>query len=424
MNHMSRLKTVNVLAGVVIAMVMVFGTAISASAHPVHQGKPKTTITIWDYFATQGQGFSPERKAFINTADKWAAHHNATISEPVRPSSGYETAFTQGAKAGKAGDIVMFPDNESGVYYSQHLLQPLSLKASKFVPQAVQAVTQHGTTFALPWALETMMLYYNTKIVHKSLFKKGYTWDTIAKWSAKYADSHPGSYGMAWNWDNFYYDYDFFTPYGGGVFARSGGGYNTKHLLLTKAVSGVEYLKKVITESKTPINTFLTSNNGDTNAQDLFETGKLGMIFDGPWSDSEWKNAKLTTFAVAAPPAFPGKKEGQPFLGVQTIGVNRFSKHLKLAESLAAYLDANAQSALFHVGGRIPALKSVLKSVQNGEVKQYEKAFTHTQALPNIAQMGAVWGPAATALTQYLSGAKTAKAALSAAQSAILKAGG
>jgi arabinogalactan oligomer/maltooligosaccharide transport system substrate-binding protein len=405
----------------VVALGVLFGSGGVAAAHSVHSAK--VTLTIWDFFAEQGQGPTPERPALYKVAEKWAkSHKGVKIDEPVRPNTGFETPFTQGAKAGKAGDIVMFPGNEMSIYYVDHLIQPVHYDTSPYVKAALDGATLHGKTFAYPWALETMMLYYNTKLVPAKLFKGHYTWQGIAKWAKSFASSHPGEYGVAWQWDNFFYDYDFFTPYGGGVFP----GNNAKKLLLNTAgaVKGINDLKKFIDDSGTPVKTFLGSNNGDTNAQDLFETGKSAMIFDGPWSDAEWKSAGLKTYAVAAPPAFPGNKYGTPFLNVQDLGVNRYSKHIKLAESLAAYLAAHMEKPLYYAGGRIPALKSVLKSLHNKELSAYGKGMAHSQATPIIPQMNAVWGPAATALTQVLTGAKGTKAALNAAETAIKKAGG
>jgi maltose-binding protein MalE len=362
----------------------------------------------------------------LKFADKWAAIHHATVAEPIPPSAGFKASFIADAK--RAGDILMLPDDQEGVVWNDKLIAPVSLNKSKYTADALQGAINGGKAYAYPLFLETMMIYYNKSLVPASVFKGNYTWDTLAKWSAKFANSHPGSYGMAWQWDNVYYNAEFFQGYsGGGFFSRSGSGFNPKKVLVaTKGtVQGVSYLKHIITESGTSLPTFLGANKGDGTAQALFETGKLGMIFDGPWSDGEWKQVGFNNYGVARPPAMGNGKLGYPFVGVQDLVVNKYSKNLKLAQSLASYLSLNSGVSMYTAGGRIPAAKSALKTLaKNPELKTYQKALGHVEAMPNIPAMGLVWTPVGNELTLYLEGKVTATAGMKAAKAAIIKSGG
>ena len=188
-----------------------------------------------------------------------------------------------------------------------------------------------------------------------------------------------------------------------------------------KSIKGLTYLKHIITESGTPVNAFL-GNSGNTNYPALFEAGKVAMVFDGPWSDQQWKSASRS-YKVAAPPKVAGGEHVYPFLGVQTLVVNKYSAHVKAAENLAIYLSQHAAVKLFNASGRIPAYKPALKSVaKNAELKQYQQAFKHTQAMPNIPEMdNYVWTPAGTALTDFFTGKESAKTALKTEAAAIRK---
>lgn len=409
---------INRLLSAVIALSMIFGAIDVAAAQPARASRSLVICDFFPYPPSQ----TPERVAELKAATAWGNKHGYTIAEPNPPSNGCNGQLVAGAKAGKAADINMMPDDQEGSMWGDHLLAPISFNKKLYVKAAVNGVTNNGKTFGVPWALETMMIYYNPQLVPAKVFKNA-TWDSLAKWSSKFASSHPGDYGMAWQWDNFYYSYAFLSAFGGGVFGHNKKGYNKNQVILDRAgsVKGLEYLKHIILESGTPVNAFL-GNSGNSNYPALFEQGKVAMVFDGPWSDAQWKTAHRS-YRVAAPPKFPHGKYGYPFLGVQTLVVNKYSPNLAAAKSLAVYLSQHAALALYHASGRIPAYKPVLKAVaRKPEVKQYERAFVHTQALPNIPEMdNYVWTPAGTAFTDYFTGKETAAAALKTEAAAIRK---
>jgi len=189
-------------------------------------------------------------------------------------------------------------------------------------------------------------------------------------------------------------------------------------------IKSLEYLKSFINKSGSGIPAFM-GNSGNNNYPVLFEEGKEAICFIGPWGDGEFKGK--ADYGVQAPPKFPNGKFGAPFLGVQTMAVNKYSKNLKAAESLAAYLNTHMELPLFNASGRIPAIKSVLKQVSShgakaAELKQYSNAFKHTLPLPDVPQMGNVWTPLGSAMSLYLNGKESAKKALDDAAAAIKKA--
>lgn len=426
---MSRLKSVNAVLGMTVALMMVLGTSAVASARTV-QGTAvhhSCNITIWDFYPSVNN--DNERQATLAQANAWthtSGGHGCTVTEPIQPSGGYETPFINNPQT--AGDIIMLPDDQEGVVWNDKLLAQVPLNQKAYAPDALGGVINGGKAYAYPLFLETMMIYYNPKLIPASTFKGSYTWNKVAAAGKACVSSHKCQYGMAWQWDNVYYDAQFFQSYkGGGFFKKTATGFNSSKVLVNNSatVKGVNYLKSIIGASGTDLNTFLGANSGDSTAQSLFETGKLGMIDDGPWSDGEWKQANFKDYAVAAPPAFPnGKKTtvGVPFVGVQDLVVNKFSKNVKKSESLASYLSLHTKS-LYAAGGRIPAAKSVFNSLpKTPEVKAYKSALNHVQAMPNIPKMGAVWAPVGAELTLILQGKETAQAGMTKAATAIKKA--
>ena len=422
---MPRMKfSTNAIVGGVIAVSMMFGTLGVAAAHstaaPAHKG---VHLVIWDFF-NQTPVNTPERVALNKVAQKWAKATHNTVTEPAQPAAGANTAFINDAKAGKAADVILVPDDQAGVDYGDKIIAQSTLDKKAYVSSAVSACTIAGKTWCYPWALEEVGLYYNKKIVPASLFKGSPTWTKVASWSASYAKKNPGKYGIDWQWDNFYYDYDFLTAFGGGGLEHTSKGYNGHKVIIDNAatIKGLNYLKKFVKDTKTPVNAFIgTAGN---NYGTTFATQQAAIVLDGPWSDATWKTAKPPVdYAFAPLPSFGGHHYGQAFLGVQTMVVNKYSKHVKAAKSLAAYLSLHGELPLFHASGRIPAGKAQLKSVSgNPELKQYAKAFKHSIPLPNVPQMGAVWTPGQNAIALTLQGHGSAASNLKAAGTAIRKA--
>ena len=195
---------VSTLASIMIAVSLIFGTIGIAAARTAHSDP---TLVICDFFPNPPAN-TPERVTELRVATAWGNAHGYTVTEPTPPSNGCNGQLVAGAKAGKAADINMMPDDQEGSMWGDKLLAPMKLKTSDYVKSAINGVTNNGKIFGVPWALETMMIYYNPKLVPSSVFKNA-TWDTLAKWSAKFAKNHPGDYGMAWQWDNFYYSFGF-----------------------------------------------------------------------------------------------------------------------------------------------------------------------------------------------------------------------
>ena len=430
---MSRLKSINAIIGIVVALTMVLGTSAAAyaSANSAHSNAVRSgscNLRIWDFFpSTQNDD---ERTAFLKLANDWEsskAGGGCTVTEPIQPSGGYETPFINSPKT--AGDIIMLPDDQEGVVWGDHLIAPVSLKTKDYLPDALEGAVNGGKDYAYPMFLETMMVYYNPTLIPSSTFKGKYTWNTVAAAAKACVSSSKCDYGLAWQWDNVYDDAQFLqSDPGAGYFAQTKTGFNpTKILLASKgSVAGLNYLKSTIAAAGSPVDTFLGANGGDGTATSLFEAGKLGILDIGPWADGEFKQIPFTNYAVAAPPYLKdGSKsyQGTPFVGVQDLVINKFSPYLSQAKSLASYLSLNVGKSMYQAGGRLPATKAQFNALGNtAEIKAYKTALAHVRAMPNIPQMGDVWGPTGSELTLFMEGKITAQAAMNASAAAIKKA--
>lgn len=420
---MSKKYSLNALVGSVVALSMVFGTLSFASAHGAVQAKKGAHLVIWDFFPSIPV-YTAERVATIKVAQAWARKTGNSVTEPAQPANGSNTAFQANPK--KAADIIMVPDDQAGADYGSHLIARTHLNTSLYVKSAVSGCTINGHTWCYPWALEEVGLYYNKHDVPASLFKGNYTWTSVAAWASKYTKDHPGKYGIAWAWENGYYNNDFLTAFGGGDIYHSSRGYNDHKIIVgsNATVKGLRALQKFINQSGTGVNTYLTNEGYGAD----FGAGKDAIVLDGPWSDSQWQGYGLkkgTDYGFVPLPGFKSGRSvahGTPFLGVQTLVINKYSAHGAAAQSLAAYLSTHMELPLYRASGRIPATKAALKKVAGDpELKQYSKAFAHSEPLPNVPAMASVWTPLQNAITLTLKGSGSASKNLKAAQAQIKK---
>jgi maltose-binding protein MalE len=389
----------NALVGAVVALSMVFGTlgvaaAQSQSGHPQKLAYKGQHFLFWDYFPytpTNGK----ERVASNNVAQKWAKANGATVTETT-PSAGVNPQFIANPK--HAADVLMGPDDEIGAWYGSHLISRTNLKSSLYTPTAVSACTLAGKTWCYPWALEEVVLYYNKAYISDSKIRSLKTMTQLAAWAKSFSKSHPGHYGIGWQWDETYKANVFMTAFGGGYIFHNSKGYNGKKIIVgsNATVKGLEAFNSFVKVSGTGAKAYLGVGG---YSQDL-ASGKTAIVLTGPWDDVNFKG-KINYGVVPVPGFKSGKKivYSTPFLGVQTLAVNKYSKHAAGAQSLASYMSTHMELPLFHASGRIPATKAGLKAVSgNAELNQYRKAFLHSEPLPNVPQMSFVWNCVADAI--------------------------
>jgi maltose-binding protein MalE len=435
-----RLKSsLTTLVGIIAVLALIFGTMGAAAAKTGAKSNSSKvpsglTLTIWDFFP-QTPADTPERVALLKVAQEWAAKTGNKVEEPVPPSNS-QSKFLQAAPAGQGPDILLVPHDQIGALQAAHVIAEIPRSgfgiskslAKKFVPQAISAVTIGGKLWAYPWAQETYGIYYNKSLIPSSFFavktktvkvhgkkEKLQVSPTFDQLVAKAASiTGGGKYGMAWDLANYYFDYAFMSAYGGYTFKHTRQGFQANDLGIDNAgsVKGLTYMLHVISTVGIP-----TSMNYNT-MQSLFLDGKVAAVINGPWFDQSIKGK--VDYGFAPLPIFPNHHFGKTFAGIQTMVVNKYSKSVTAAESLAQYLSLHAEMPLFQASGRIPVLKSVLSKVSSvPEVKAYKIALSRSEPMPNIPEMAQVWKFIGDALTLAINKQATPQQALSGAAQKI-----
>jgi arabinogalactan oligomer / maltooligosaccharide transport system substrate-binding protein len=348
-------------------------------------------LTIWTPFNDQSfQWLQTEAEAF-------SAAFGVPV-EVVRLDLGeLRQQMLLAAPQGEAGDVIVgVPHDQIGELAAGGVLADMGSYATQAYledlnPQARLGYTFGGKLFGLPMFVEGPALIINTDLVPE--VPATYE-DMIAK--AKELTT-ADQFGFLFDINNFYFAYNWIHSNGGYVFGRDDSGLIASDIGLNNegAIKGAEMLKALRhTDGLIPAGMTYDVANGQ------FVDGAAAMIYNGPWAISQYRDAGLNVAVVPMPPM----ADGTPFagfMGVQGVLLNEFSTNKVDAANLAKWLTRkDAQVSLANLSGRIPASQSALAEVQDDPIiAGFGAALTNAEPMPNIPEMGQVWGPMGNALT-------------------------
>ncbi|WP_027892462.1 maltose ABC transporter substrate-binding protein [Calidithermus chliarophilus] len=369
--------------GWLVALGVVMGLAMA-------QGK----LTVWTHYG------GPELEWLKKTAATFEKGSGTKVEVVEVPFGDIQNKFILGAPQGQAADlIVSIPHDWVGAMAAAGVLEPMGKYTTASYVQglndvAVDALTYRNQLFALPMFAESVALIYNKKYVKTP----PRTWDEFLKIAQE--NTKGNTFGFLYNIGDPYFNYGFFTAFGGSVFARSGGSLNAADLRLggEAGQKAIGFIKDLRYKYK------LVPEGVDYGVADgAFKDGSLAMIINGPWAIGDYKKAKID-FGVASFPAPPGGSAWKPFVGVQGVAMNAYSRNKTAAANFAKLLiTENSQISFNQAGGRIPVSKAAVAKLKNDPVVAgFSPVIASGSPMPNIPEMGKVWGPWGNAISQAI----------------------
>jgi len=352
-------------------------------------------ITVWSSFDSV-----PAELAWLKQqAADFAKRTGNTVDIVVVPFGTIKDKFIQSAPKGQGPDLIVTqPHDRLGDYTAAGVVEPMDryvVSRSDLDKSAVKAFTYRGKLFGLPMSAEAVAVVYNKKLVPNG---PASTWNAFVKQAQDLTGN--GRFGYLEDLTNAYMNFGFISSCGGYVFKDNNGTLNVKDLGVgnagalkaMQALNDLRYKHNVVPEGVT----------GDA-AKSAFLDGRLAMFLTGPWDMGDIKKAGID-YGIALPPSPCGTKFS-PFSGVQGILMNAYSKNKAPAAAFAKFLVASdAQVSYNKAGGRIPvslAARTKLKS--DPVVTGFGKAIAASIPMPNVPEMGAVWGPWSNAVAQSAS---------------------
>ncbi len=312
------------------------------------------------------------------------------VTVELVPFGDIRDQVTQAGPAGEGPDVFVGAHDWTGELAANGVIAAMDLSAfdEQFFDVAVNAFGFGGQTYGLPYVVEAMALYYNTDLVTEVPA----TFDDIA--AACEADDVeacvviPGGGAAA----DAYHNYPFVSAYGGSIFAYdpATGSYDAAEVRLDtpEAVQGVEYLRAQVDAG------VVESTDYDT-AKNLFLEGQAPFWVTGPWELGTLRDQDAVNWDVALIPQI-GDQPTQPFVGAQGFFLSAFSEQNLLAQTFLldfVATDATMQ-ALYDADPRGTAWVAVQEGLADDpQVQTFAASAANGIPMPNIPEMGAVWGP-------------------------------
>ncbi|ALM75819.1 extracellular solute-binding protein [Thermococcus barophilus] len=375
---------------------------------------PSGKVVIWHAMQPN------EAQVFESIIEEFMAEY-PSIEIVLEQKPNLEDALKAAIPAGKGPDLFIWAHDWIGKFAEAGLLEPIDEYITpdilnKFSGMAKEAIEYDGHYYAMPFAAETVALIYNKKMVSEP----PKTFDEMKAIMEKYYKPDEEKYGIAYPINAYFIS----------AWAHAFGGYyfddKTKQPGLDKpeTIKGFEFFFKNIFPYMAP--------TGDYNTQQaIFLEGRAPMMVNGPWSIGSVKKAGIDFGVVPLPPIIENGKKyyPRPYGGVKLIYFAKGIKNKDAAWFFVKWFTTNPEVAktLAKELGYIPVLKEVLNDpeIQSDPVLYgFGKAVEYAIPMPKSPEMGSVWGPVDTAITEILKDPQNADIAaiLKAQNEEILKA--
>jgi arabinogalactan oligomer/maltooligosaccharide transport system substrate-binding protein len=370
-------------------------------------------LVVWHSYRG-GEAAAFEKVVAQYNAAKAAAGVKVTTL-PV-PYDAFADKITAAVPRGKGPDIFIYAQDRLGGWVEAgKTIEPIDFYVDKatlgrFLPTTVQAMTYHGTLYALPFNYKVITMVYNKKLLTKVPKTTGEL-VTIAK---SLTDASTGRFGVAYWYNNFYYHAILMNAFGGGAFNAAG-----KPIMNCEGnVKSLELLMKWVDKDK-----FLPAEPSTALVTSLFNDGKAAIVFSGPWFLGEI--AKGIDYGLALMPTVDeaGGKPMSPWMTVEGVYIAAGSRNKDAAYDFVKYVtDVPATKVMAVEGRQTPANTQVYADPQVGNdpiLKVFRQQVEVAVPMPNLAEMSMMWTPATSAMSSIVQKSSTPKAALDQAQKEV-----
>jgi arabinogalactan oligomer / maltooligosaccharide transport system substrate-binding protein len=344
-------------------------------------------------------------------AQKFGQENGITVDVQVIAADLAATAITAN-QAGNGPDVLTLPNDFLGGALQNGTIKPLSLGAADlnaYEKSAVASVSRNGQVWALPYGMENLVLYRNTKAAPdapatvEELVSTGQA--AVRKGTVKRALSLPvGQEGDA------YHMHPFFTSAGGSLFAMDASGqYDTTKVGIGTPES-IAAAKKIAALGEKGSKVLSRSIDG-SNAIAQFTEGNAAYLISGPWALADIRKSKIPYDITPVPP-FQGGKPAAPFLGVQAFWMLSNAKNPAFAEEFVTRTmnTPEAMTAMYEQDPRPPVRSDVLAAVsaKDADMGKLAAGARNATLLPDFPFMAGVWPPLGQAYATIVGGADPA----------------
>jgi multiple sugar transport system substrate-binding protein len=321
-------------------------------------------------------------------------------------------------------DVIWVPEFAGAGWLSKvsHLLAPGEEKA--FFPGPLQAVTEKGKLYAIPWYIDAGVLYYRKDLLKKHGRPVPKTWKGLVETAREITQKEKGLYGFIWQGKQYEglvcNALEFIWSNGGEILDEG-----RPVLDSPQNIEAVRFMRDLITTyGVTPA---LVTTAIEEPTRHLFGSGKVLFMRNWPyaWNIFEKEGSSVKGKVGVAPlPSFLGHPSASTLGGWQ-LGVNRYSRHPDEAEKLVRFLTSPAaQKTLALTIGYKPTRKALYKDPdlmrQQPFMTSLHGIFMHARPRPVTPYYMMLTQVLQPEFSAALVGIRTPEAALASAQKQAL----
>jgi len=367
-------------------------------------------LVVWHAYRAE------EKAAFEKVAKAYEASKPGTkVTLLAVPYDAFADKITAAVPRGKGPDVFIFAQDRLGGWIETgNTIEPIDFyldepTRARFIPTTLEAMTYRGTVYGLPLNYKVITLIYNKKLVTAP----PKTDEELVALARKLTDKGSGRFGLAYSYADYYYHAALQNAFGGRVFDAGAPVLNNP-----ENVKAALFLQKWIKDG------ILPAEPSSALITSLFNEGKAGVVFSGPWFLGEI--AKGVDYGLALLPSIAeaGGKPMRPWMTVEGAYVAAPSKQKDLAYDFVKFVTDVKSAMVMAVEGRqTPSNRKVYddpKVAKDPMLAAFKAQVDVAIPMPNVPEMTMVWSPATTAMNTMIRGTSP-QAALDKAQAQVAK---
>ncbi|HYH71580.1 MAG TPA: sugar ABC transporter substrate-binding protein [Nocardioides sp.] len=327
------------------------GSGAAQTGKAVSSGAAKGTITMWAMGA-EGENLPKLTKDFE------AANPGVKVQVTAIPWDAAHDKFTTAITANKTPDVAMVGTTWMGEFAGMGALDPTPAEVDKaaFFEGAQKTTEVDGTSFGVPWYVETRLVYYRTDLAKKAGITTPPTdWDGLKTMAKAMQDKAGAKYGIGLqaggtgSWQSVM---PFAWSAGADLTKDGGKAYNFDSPEVLKAT---EYYQSFFTDGISD-----KAAPATPTTEPDFASGKVPMFISGPWMMSAVEKAGGDGFKDKYDVMqIPADKQSSSFVGGSNLVVFKNTKNRDSAWKLVNWLsEPETQVKWYGMSTDLPSVKS------------------------------------------------------------------
>ncbi|MGE6261289.1 ABC transporter substrate-binding protein [Heyndrickxia sporothermodurans] len=377
-------KWLIMLLTVVLGLVGLAGCSGSDKASS--DGKVEITYGFWDKKQV------PAIEEIIKLFNE--KYPDIKVKTELTPYGQYFQKLETAATGGALPDVLWMNGAHVVQYAEGKVILPLSDMAKKdnysldnYPKSLIDLYTVDGKVYGIPKDYDTTGLWYNKKIFDDAGVPypdDTWDWNKLKEVAKQLTNKEKGIWGYAAMMGNQGGYYDFIWQNGGHIISENGKSVGFDQ---PEAIEALKYNISFIKEGLSPTQAQMT----ETATSELFSSGKVAMMFDGPWMVPEYKNNPDLNVAVVP----KGKKRAVAIHGLSNV-IAANTKHKDAAWKFVQFLGSKEAADVYaKTGTVIPAYNGTQdawkKAVPNLNLQAFIDGAEYSVPLPSVRNTGEIW---------------------------------